>query len=145
MNYYDIRTLVKGKENLQGSLNRLAQYLEVYREGKIHQAGSDSVVTIDVYFRLIKKGLIEENQITKNKNILFGVDSEEDNKETINYIRFGNMAYPNNNTNNLLYVPMGNNYVNLPYYYMMNNNIGNNHTTAQHNNSPPQISTYNNF
>ena len=145
MNYYDIRTLVKGKENLQGSLNRLAQYLEVYREGKIHQAGSDSVVTIDVYFRLIKKGLIEENQITKNKNILFGVDSEEDNKETINYIRFGNMAYPNNNTNNLLYVPMGNNYVNMPYYYMMNNNIGNNHTTAQHNNSPPQISTYNNF
>ena len=73
---------------------------------------------------------------------MFGVDSEEDNKETINYIRFGNMPYPNNNTNNLLYVPMGNNYVNLQYYYMMNNNIGNNHTTAQHNNSPPQISTY---
>ena len=48
INYYDIRTLVKGKDNLQGSLSRLAQYLEVLREGKKHQAGSDSLVTIDV-------------------------------------------------------------------------------------------------
>ena len=145
INYYDIRTLVKGKDNLQGSLSRLAQNLEVLREGKTHQAGSDSVVTIDVYFKLIKNGLIEENKIKKNKNILFGVDSEEDNKETINYTRFGNLSYPNNNTNNLLYVPMGNNYVNMPYYYMMNNNIGTNHTSSQNNNSPPQTALYNNF
>ena len=144
INYYDIRTLVKGKDNLQGSLNRLAQNLEVLREGKTHQAGSDSVVTIDVYFKLVKNGLIEENKIKKNKNILFGVDSEEDNKETINYTRIGNLSYPNNNTNNLLYVPMGSNYVNMSYYYMMNNNIGTNHT-SQHNNSPPQIASYNNF
>ena len=145
INYYDIRTLVKGKDNLQGSLNRLAQYLEVLREGKTHQAGSDSVVTIDVYFKLIKNGLLEENKIKKNKNILFGVDSEEDNKETINYTRIGNMSYPTNNSNNLLYVPMGNNYVNVPYYYMMNNNIRTNNTSSHHNNSPPQISSFNNF
>ena len=145
INYYDIRTLVKGKDNLQGSLNRLAQYLEVWREGKMHQAGSDSMVTIDVYFKLLKTGLIDENKLVNNKNILFGVDSEEDNKETINYTRIGNMSYPNNNTNNVLYVPMGNNYVNMPYYYMMNNNIGNNHTTTQQNNSPSQMNGYNNF
>ena len=144
INYYDIRTLVKGKENLQGSLSRLAQYLGVPREGKIHQAGSDSVVTIDVYFKLIKNGFIEENKISKNQNLLFGVNSEEDNKETINYTRIGNMAYSNNNTNNLLYV-MGNNYVNMPYYYMMSNNIGNNNTSSQNNNSPTQIPSYNNF
>ena len=126
-NYYDIRTLVKGKDNLQGSLNRLAQNLEVLREGKIHQAGSDSVVTIDVYFKLIQNGLIEKNKLQNNKNILFGVDSEEDNKETITYTMIGNMPYQNNNTNNLLYVPMTNNYVNMPYYYMMNNtNMGTN-------------------
>ena len=145
INYYDIRTLVKGKDNLQGSLNRLATVLEITREGQTHQAGSDSVVTSDVYFKLIREGLVEENKIKKNKNILFGVDSEEDNKETITYTRIGNISYSNNNTNNLLYVPMGNNYVNMPYYYMMNNNIGINHTSTQHNNSPPQISSYNNF
>ena len=130
---------------MQGSLNRLAQYLEVWREGKMHQAGSDSMVTIDVYFKLLKTGLIDENKLVNNKNILFGVDSEEDNKETINYTRIGNMSYPNNNTNNVLYVPMGNNYVNMPYYYMMNNNIGNNQTTTQQNNSPSQMNGYNNF
>ena len=144
-NYYDIRTLVKGKDNLQGSLSRLAQYLEVLREGKTHQAGSDSLVTIDVYFKLIQNGLIEKNKLKNNKNILFGVDCEEDNKETINYTRIGNMSYPSNNTNNLLYVPMGSNYVNMPYYYMMNNNIGNNNASLQQNNSPPHIPSYNNF
>ena len=146
INYYDIRTLVKGKDNLQGSLSRLAQYLEVLREGKKHQAGSDSLVTIDVYFKLIKNRFIEENKIAANKNILFGVDSEEDNKETINYTRIGNTPYPNNNTNNLLYVPMGNNYVNMPYYYMMNNsNMGTNNSSSQNNISPTQMPSYNNF
>ena len=145
INYYDIRTLVKGKDNLQGSLSRLAQYLEVLREGKTHQAGSDSLVTIDVYFKLIQNGLLEKNKIKNNKNILFGVDCEEDNKETINYTRIGNMSYPSNNSNNLLYVPMGSNYVNMPYYYMMNNNIGNNNASLQQNNSPPHIPAYNNF
>jgi CCR4-NOT transcription complex subunit 7/8 len=145
INYYDIRTLVKGKDNLQGSLSRLAQYLEVLREGKTHQAGSDSLVTIDVYFKLIQNGLLEKNKIKNNKNILFGDDCEEDNKETINYTRIGNMSYPSNNSNNLLYVPMGSNYVNMPYYYMMNNNIGNNNASLQQNNSPPHIPAYNNF
>ncbi len=87
---------------------------------------------------------MKKKKILKNQNILFGVNSEEDNKETINYTRIGNMAYSNNNTNNLLYV-MGNNYVNMPYYYMMSNNIGNNNTSSQSNNSPTQIPSYNNF
>ena len=46
-NHYDIKILVKEKYNLQGSLNKLAWYLGVIREGKMHQAGSDSLVTIN--------------------------------------------------------------------------------------------------
>ena len=132
INYYDIKTMVKRNDNLQGGLNKLAQSLEVLREGKTHQAGSDSVVTIDVYFKLIKNGLIEENKILKDKNLLFGVGNEEDNKETINYSQFGNLIYQNNNTNNLLYVPYVNNY----YYYLMNN------STPQNNNTPTQMSSF---
>ena len=63
-------------------------------------------------------GLLEESKILKDKNLLFGVGNEEDNKETINYAQFGNLVYQNNNSNNLLYVPYVNNY----YYYIMNNN-----------------------
>ena len=132
INYYDIKTMVKRKENLQGGLNKLAQSLEVLREGKTHQAGSDSVVTIDVYFKLIKIGFLEEDKILKEKNLLFGVANEEDNKETINYSQFGSLAYQNNNSNNnFLYVP----YVN--YYYLMNNNA-----TQLSNNTSTQMPTY---
>ena len=132
INYYDIKTMVKRKENLQGGLNKLAQSLEVLREGKTHQAGSDSVVTIDVYFKLIKIGFLEEDKILKEKNLLFGVANEEDNKETINYSQFGSLVYQNNNSNNnFLYVP----YVN--YYYLMNNNA-----TQLSNNTPTQMPTY---
>jgi CCR4-NOT transcription complex subunit 7/8 len=132
INYYDIKTMVKRKDNLQGGLNKLAQSLEVLREGKTHQAGSDSVVTIDVYFKLIKTGFLEENKILKEKNLLFGVANEEDNKETINYSQFGNLMYQNNNSNNnFLYLP----YVN--YYYLMNNNA-----TQLNNNTPVQMPAY---
>ena len=132
INYYDIKTMVKRKDNLQGGLNKLAQSLEVLREGKTHQAGSDSVVTIDVYFKLIKTGFLEENKILKEKNLLFGVANEEDNKETINYSQFGNLMYQNNNSNNnFLYLPYAN------YYYLMNNNA-----IQLNNNTPVQMPAY---
>ncbi len=134
INFYDIRTLVKGKDKLQGGLNKLAQNLDIYREGKIHQAGSDSVVTIDVYFKLVKDSLIDDKKLRKNKNTLFGVNSEEDNKETIYYTKIGNNTFGNNNNStlgnnisnisNMMYPSsLGSGFVNvnMPYYYMVNN------------------------
>ena len=133
INYYDIKTMVKRKDNLKIGLNKLAESLEVLREGKTHQAGSDSVVTIDVYFKLIKSGVLGETNISNYKNLLFGINNEEDNKETITYEQFGNLLYQNNNTNNVIYSP----YVNNFYYYFMNNNI-----TQQNHNNPTQLSTF---
>ena len=128
INYYDIKTMVKRIDNLQGGLNKLAQNLEVLREGKTHQAGSDSVVTIDVYFKLKENGFLQDDKILKDKNCLFGVANEEDNKETITYTPFVNLNYPGNNSNNMIYMP----YVyNNNYYYLVNNNSQqpNNNTT----------------
>ena len=132
INYYDIKTLVKTKDNLKIGLNKLAQSLEVLREGKTHQAGSDSVVTIDVYFKLIKSGFIGDSNIKNCKNLLFGINNEEDSKETITYEQFNHLLYQNNKINNLLFPP----YVNSYYYYQLNNNI------TQHNNNPTNISTF---
>ena len=134
INYYDIKTMVKRKDNIKVGLNKLAQSLEVLREGKTHQAGSDSVVTIDVYFKLIKYKYLEESKISKNKNQLFGISNEEDNKETVNYPQFSNLVYQANNSSNLVYFPY--NYSNY-YYYLMNNN-----GTQQNSNSPPQIQSF---
>ena len=134
INYYDIKTMVKRMDNLQGGLNKLAQNLEVLREGKTHQAGSDSVVTIDVYFKLRENGVLQDDKITKDKNCLFGIANEEDNKETITYPQFAHLAYQGNNSNNMLYMPY---LYNNSYYYLVNNN------TQQPNNNPTQMPVFN--
>ena len=88
--HYDIRILVQGNEHLQGGLNRLADVLEVFRVGKTHQAGSDSVVTIDVFFKLIKNNLVESDCLIRDENILFGLGQGADDEETISYTPFAN-------------------------------------------------------
>ena len=133
INYFDIRVIVKDNDNLKKGLNRLAEGLDVKREGQEHQAGSDSVVTIDVFFKLKKKGLISDKKFDEAKNILYGIGMGQDNDETINYTPIGNMNmninYTNNNSNNLMYINMPNitNYMNLNYYNypMMINNQNN--------------------
>jgi CCR4-NOT transcription complex subunit 7/8 len=134
INYYDIKTMVKRMDNLQGGLNKLAQNLEVLREGKTHQAGSDSVVTIDVYFKLRENGVLQDDKINKDKNCLFGIANEEDNKETIAYPQFAHLAYQGNSPNNMVYMPY---LYNNSYYYLVNNN------TQQPNNNPTQMPVFN--
>ena len=100
--------------------------LEVRREGQEHQAGSDSMVTIDVFFKLKKKGLISETKIQEVKNILYGVGMGQANDETITYTQIGNlnMNYQNNNSNNMMYInmpnlanmPINSNYINMNLY-----------------------------
>ena len=138
INFYDIRVMVKDNDNLfKKSLKRLAEMLEVRREGQEHQAGSDSMVTIDVFFKLKKKGLISETKIQEVKNILYGVGMGQANDETITYTQIGNlnMNYQNNNSNNIMYMNMPNlpnmqinsNYMNMNLYNysMMLNNQNN--------------------
>ena len=128
--------IVKDNENLlKKGLNRLAELLEVRREGQEHQAGSDSMVTIDVFFKLKKKGLVGENKFKEAKNILYGIGVGQANDETINYTQIGNlnMNYQNNNSNNnMMYInmpnlsnmPINSNYMNMNLYNypMMINN-----------------------
>ena len=113
-NHYDIKVLVRDKNKLRGSLNKLAQYLYVEREGKIHQAGSDSLVTIEVFWKLIKEGYITKEDILEDKNILYGILKGKDNKETINYTKIN---YRSNKTNKINNTYNGN--------YTLNNNINN--------------------
>lgn len=98
-NHYDIRILVQGKDYLKGGLNRLAQFLEVLRVGKTHQAGSDSVVTSDVFFKLIQNNMIDMENLEVDKNILFGLGKGADDNETITYTPIGNGYY---NTSNVI-------------------------------------------
>ena len=138
-NHYDIRILVKSKNYLKGSLNKLANYLDVEREGKIHQAGSDSLVTIEVFWRLIKNGIISKEDIIEEKNIIYGILKGKDNKETINYTKINyrinnnnmkinnktNINYNNNMNNNMAYMPYGSNMYNMCMNYCYQQNMVN--------------------
>ena len=99
-NHYDIKILVQGKEKLQGSLNKLADYLDVVRKGIKHQAGSDSNVTVEVYFKLLKYNLIN-NEIDKEKNIIFGIGKGANNEVTILYTKINYYKNINNNNNDI--------------------------------------------
>nr|UXY87340.1 CCR4-associated factor [Cryptomonas sp.] len=59
---YDMKYLSIYSQNLHGGLNRLAEKFNVIRIGQIHQAGSDSLLTLNVFFKLKKsffKGMID--------------------------------------------------------------------------------------
>ena len=101
-NHYDIRILLQGKDNLRGGLNKLASNLDIYRlNGSVHQAGSDSIVTAEVFFKLIQSKIIDESSLISDKNVLFGIGEGEDNNETISYTKFifdrnqGGQKFPN--------------------------------------------------
>ena len=140
-NHYDIKILVKEKNKLRGSLNKLAQYLYVEREGKMHQAGSDSYVTIDVFWKLLSFRYISKEELKEKKNILFGISKGKDDEATINYVKTNhnsklnmkiNMGNYNINSmeniinsnsiydmKNMLYMPINRNIYNpnMNYYY----------------------------
>ena len=72
-NFYDVKYLNLFSGNFIGGLNKLAEKLQVDRIGKVHQAGSDSVLTLSVFEKLrftYFAGTIHE----KFKGILFGLN-----------------------------------------------------------------------
>ena len=114
-NIYDIKYLVNDSETYKGGLNKLAKELDVERSGEIHQAGSDSQVTSDVFFRLVRNNVISQNELNEGKNIIYGIGEGNNMAETFNYTQFesgldisylyqsivNNMfLYKNNNNNN---------------------------------------------
>jgi len=78
--YYDIRYLVRYTDNLRGSLSKLGQELNVNRIGIQHQAGSDSIITSEIFFKL-KAEYFSDDIIRGDKNILFGMGVEGDDNE----------------------------------------------------------------
>jgi len=87
-NLYDIKYLVNDNEAYKGGLNKLAKELDVERSGEIHQAGSDSQVTSDVFFRLVRNNVITTNDLNNGKNVIYGIGNGADVLETINYTQF---------------------------------------------------------
>ena len=115
--YYDIKMLLKDNDKyFHGGLNRLIYSLNIERKGIKHQAGSDSIATIEAFHLLIKNESISKKKLKKYKNVLYGIGIGKDNKNTIKYINFSNNNINMNNVNN-------NNINNINKSNINNNNI----------------------
>merc|ERR1712223_162157 len=72
-NVYDVKYLMKSCKNLKGGLQEVANELEVLRIGPQHQAGSDSLLTGQTFFKM--KEMFFEDDIDDSKYCghLFGL------------------------------------------------------------------------
>jgi len=70
---YDVKYLMKSCENLKGGLQKTAEDLQVERIVPQHQAGSDSLLTAGLFFKI--RSLFFENQIDDSKyaGVLYGL------------------------------------------------------------------------
>lgn len=127
-NYYDIRFLVRFNENFRGSLAKLGTELNIPRVGTQHQAGSDSLITSDIYFKL-KKEYLSEDATRTDRNVLFGIGFGVEDTESMSYnsTYFVNNSYKvqngtSNSSSNFGYeFPQfynGQNILNMQYNYL---------------------------
>eukprot|EP00826_Nyctotherus_ovalis_P038304 TRINITY_DN3582_c0_g1_i3.p1 TRINITY_DN3582_c0_g1~~TRINITY_DN3582_c0_g1_i3.p1 ORF type:complete len:376 (+),score=76.39 TRINITY_DN3582_c0_g1_i3:135-1130(+) len=75
--YYDIKCLLKDSTITSGGLSKIASSFGIKRVGIQHQAGSDSVVTAKLFFKL-KQQLFQDHIDAKYHNVLYGLDEEMD-------------------------------------------------------------------
>ena len=89
--FYDVRIMIRDDNNLfYGGLNKLISVLNIERKGINHQAGSDSIATIESFHKLIEKEIINDDKIKTLRNVLYGIGIGEDNENTIKYINLYN-------------------------------------------------------
>ncbi len=128
-NVYDIKYLIKDNEIYKGGLNKIAKELNIERKGEVHQAGSDSLVTSEVFFKLIENNSITKDDINFGKNIMYGIGEGADDSETFLYTKFA----PGIDISILLHNI--NQDVNLKRQNSNSNNVNENNTNNNSNNN----------
>lgn len=70
---YDIKYIMKSCEVLKGGLQKVADDLEVQRIGPQHQAGSDSLLTLATYLKMVERFFDDELDDNKYLGVLYGL------------------------------------------------------------------------
>jgi len=125
---YDIRILIKDIDlYFHGGLNKLINTLKIQRKGIKHQAGSDSIATIEAFHKLIENGSITKLKMKKLNKVLYGIGKGRDNENTIRYMKNVNNSDKNNSNNiNESNLSRNNNMIYLQNQKMNMNNCDNN-------------------
>ena len=137
--YYDIRYILRNHEYYSLSLQRISNLLDIPRLGSQHQAGSDSMLTGDIFFRLKK---INNCDYKEDMNVLYGIGEGMDDNHYNYYSslnsdsNFDNLSYTegfNLSKNIFVYGNNVNNQFNMPAMFPIYNNVCSNiyQTTIQ--------------
>jgi len=70
---YDVKYMMKSCRNLKGGLQEIADHMEVRRIGPQHQAGSDSLLTMAVFFKMRRLYFEDTIDADKYGSVLFGL------------------------------------------------------------------------
>lgn len=108
-NFYDLKFLLRNSCFNNSGLKKLGKVCNIYLKGNSHQAGFDSLMTIEVFSNLIQRGFLKENFLKENKNNLWGIGAEFDSIKLLEYLLKNQIFY---------------NYYYTNYYYQMNNANG---------------------
>ena len=74
--FYDIKLLMRSIDIYQGGLSKLSEEMSVRRIGSEHQAGSDSLLTGAVFFKMLERYFEFEIDEAKYLNCIFGLDAD---------------------------------------------------------------------
>jgi len=83
---YDVKYMMTAIDGMHGGLSSLADTLQVDRIGPMHQAGSDSLLTAQTYFALIKKHFEGQCDDSKFKGELFGLGNNHTKYKSKPYV-----------------------------------------------------------
>lgn len=94
---YDIKYMMQSVEGLYGGLSALADTLEVERIGPMHQAGSDSLLTSQTYFKLVQKYFLASSKyaLTPSSGASAVAAGYDDSKFVGELFGIGNSIYGN--------------------------------------------------
>jgi CCR4-NOT transcription complex subunit 7/8 len=129
--YYDIRYMIKNFMWLKGSLSKISNDMDIKRVGQCHQAGSDSLVTSKLFFKLLQL-YPDQIELANDENKLFGFTNvileENDMPGSINsYLGFQNRS-SNQSFNPMNMINFPNNKMNVVYQNPYINNINSFHS-----------------
>ena len=104
--FYDVRYLINNNNLhwMKGSLTKISNLMDIKRLGCTHQAGSDSLITSKLFFKLLET-YNDQIDIIGDKNKIYGLnyglfddlDIKSTNSPPVN-INYGNNSFKNNNT-----------------------------------------------
>ena len=158
--YYDVRQMIRNTW-LKGSLSRISNDLDIRRIGNSHQAGSDSLITSKLFFKICNN-LTDQIDLMNDMNKLYGFQYKilEENdfngynyNQIPNYIPINNEKLKSGNMNNIhVYQNLSNSFTNYNNNggLNMNHMMFNNYNMTNFNHMYPQPSYeyngyYNNF